>query len=285
MAKSNIVNEINTLEAVQLLCEVYADVASLRMKQTRERVLRARDYITKLEEIFEEVRSSYFKQIKRLAKSKKKDGGLTLLSHNGKSVAVFLSSNEPLYGSIITNTFRLFMDAVASDDVEITIVGRQGLSLFLSESLGRAYTYFDLPDYGAAQDFIEDIIKHIVQYDAINLFYGKYISVINQKPAKQTITAETVITSHNEEPIVYYFEPNLEAVMVFFETELFASLFEQSVSESRLAKYASRLVAMDQAKESIRQRKIKLNILRLREQHIRTNRKQLNRLSTILYYG
>ena len=50
---------------------------------------------------------------------------------------------------------------------------------------------------------------------------------------------------------LYFFEPSLEEVVIFFETEIFASLLEQVFHESRLAKTASRMMLLDRASQNI----------------------------------
>ena len=49
----------------------------------------------------------------------------------------------------------------------------------------------------------------------------------------------------------YIFEPSLETIVIFFETEIFSSLLEQVFHESRLAKLASRMVLLDRASVAV----------------------------------
>jgi F0F1-type ATP synthase gamma subunit len=72
---------------------------------------------------------------------------------------------------------------------------------------------------------------------------------------------------------------------MFFETEIFASLLDQTVSESQLAKYASRILAMNKAHENIDKTIGKLSLDRLKIKHRTENRKQLNRLSSMRFWG
>ena len=68
---------------------------------------------------------------------------------------------------------------------------------------------------------------------------------------------------------------------MFFETEIFASLFDQSVREGQLAKFASRVMAMNRADENILEKLGDLKFERLRVTHRVANRKQLNSLSSL----
>ncbi|RJR15959.1 hypothetical protein C4579_01155 [Candidatus Microgenomates bacterium] len=276
--------EMVDMEALQVLSKIYADIASVRMKQTRDEVLHSRMYMESLTLVFEQIRAAFAKDIRKLMRFAHKKEGLTVLAHNGKTVAVFLSANAGLYGPIVPETFNLFASAIHKRHVEATIIGKQGLSLFLSEFPNTPYTYFDLPDHGDLGKFSATIINHIVQYDQVELFYGKFQSVIVQKPTETTISSLTQLPEKEVKDITHYFlEPDLETVLMFFEKELFTSVFEQAVFESRLAKYASRIIAMDEANERIKTVLKKMRLMQLTQQHRLQNRKQLNRLPSVLF--
>jgi F0F1-type ATP synthase gamma subunit len=54
-------------------------------------------------------------------------------------------------------------------------------------------------------------------------------------------------TSPTEKKYTYYFEPSLEKVLNFFESQVFASLLKQTVHEGELARLASRVKSMETA--------------------------------------
>ncbi|MFV1916997.1 MAG: F0F1 ATP synthase subunit gamma [Patescibacteria group bacterium] len=283
--EKEITEEINQLNALQSLVQAYEEIASLRMKKTRESVLKNRQFLAEINEIFERVRISFARQVKELAKKRGKHGreSVTFLAHNGKTVSVLLSANTGLYGQIVQATFQNFIEEARSATTELTIVGRYGLSLFLEEFPNRPYTYFDLPDYGITSRNLDQLIRHIVQYEEIHVYHGEFLNVIKQRPSKITISAEISLTEKKGKPLIaYIFEPTLEKILMFFETEIFASIFEQSVRESQLAKHASRVMAMDRADENIGESLKKLRFSKLRTKHSTVNRKQLNSLPSVL---
>src|SRR3990170_4858093 len=176
---------------------------------------------------------------------------------------------------------RKFLEDIRKEDFEITIIGRNGRTLFLGEEPKRPYTFFELPDYGVNELKLAEVIRHLVQYEEIRVYYGQYQSVVTQKPTTFSISAGTPIREEVEEPKVsYIFEPTVEKILMFFETQIFASLFDQSIRESQLAKLASRILAMDRAAENIKKRLSNLKIDRLKVQHRLVNRRQLNSLSS-----
>jgi F-type H+-transporting ATPase subunit gamma len=277
-------DEIKDLNTMSSLVEAYQDIASLRMKKVRENVLKNREFIRKINEIFEEVRASYAREFKQLIEGKKIGDAkeVTLLSHNGKTVSVLLSANTGLFGGIIGSTFRKFMEEVESGATEVTVVGRHGLSLFLNEGIDRNYSYFDLEDYGFSTNQLDEIIKHIVQYQEIHVHYGKYANVLKQTPEMLNVSAEIDVSAEaTEKRLSYLFEPSLQKILMFFETQMFASVFDQTVRESQLAKHASRVVAMIQAGERIKEKSSKIKLKTLRAKHHFLNKKQTNSLVSV----
>lgn len=284
--KQNIKKITEDLELMEGLSRAYANIASTRMQSVRGTVLSSRDFLLALDEIFAEVRESFRAEVKKLSK-KRTGGAITFIPHNGKTASVFLSANTGLYGDVIQKTFNLFAEEFRTKGTEATVVGKLGLSLFLGAFPKTPYTYFDFPDYGTNKDNLSNIIKHLVQYDEIHIFFGKFRSLVNQEPNVYNISAQNPFeaaetTKKTGKKIdKYLFEPSLEEILVFFETEMFTSLFEQSISEGQLAKFASRMIAMDRAGENIKDELKKVRLERMRILHSEQNKKITNTFASI----
>jgi len=280
--EKNLKDELNDLSSLKDLTQIFGEIASLRMKKIRSFVFTNRDFLQSIRNIFEEVLSSYLRKMSELVKrgKVKKDQKITFLSHNGKIVSVFLSANTGFYGEVIKDTFKAFLEDVKAGRTEAAIIGKLGLSLFLQKEPQRPYTYFYFPDYGIDQEKLTEIIKHLVAYEEIRIFYGEYKTIISQKPNKVIISAGTQLTDATSIPRQeYIFEPSMEKILMFFETEIFASTFDQSLRESQLAKFASRVIAMDEAGVKIGERIKNVDLRRLRLSHNILNKKQENLVS------
>ncbi len=288
MDRKIITKQINDLQILEALSSAFAEISSGRMKKTRDSVVLSREFLEEIQGIFRELQDSYRREFLSLARRRgfKKGEKLTFLSHNGRSVALFLSSNAGFYGSITKKVFDDFVKDVQADDLEATIVGKLGLSMFLQVFPGKSYSYFELPDYGYDRDKMAQLVRHLVKYEEIRIYYGKFKSIVNQFADRVVISAQTMIGEKtNAKPTKYLFEPNFEEILVFFETEMFSSLFEQVISESQLAKFASRMIAMDAAGERIRE---SLSVAKLdysRQVHYVNNKKQLEYMSSIIGGG
>ncbi|MBI2405726.1 F0F1 ATP synthase subunit gamma [Candidatus Microgenomates bacterium] len=287
MEQKQIKQTITTLQTLDAVARAYTEISSSRMKKTRGLVLSSREFLAALDEIFREVRTSYRRQVLSIAKKTGRKQ-LTFLAHNGKTVAVFISANTGLYGDLIQRTFATFLEELKQPEIEVTVVGRLGLSLFLEKEPRRPYTYFDFPDYGVDTERMAAVVAHLVPYEEIHAYYGRFQSVMRQVPALFNISAETqslVGGQERSEVVKYLFEPTLEDILMFFETEMFASLLEQVMREGQLAKFAARMRAMDEATQNIKKSLTRAQLLRLRIWHAAANRKQLNALPALLRWG
>jgi F0F1-type ATP synthase gamma subunit len=112
---------------------------------------------------------------------------------------------------------------------------------------------------------------------------------LDQKPTRFEISAQTLLTDvttgEEKKARDYVFEPHLERILQFFETEIFAGLFEQTVRESQLSKYASRILAMDTAQGNIGEVLAKTSLVELKIEHRDKNSKQLNQLASVAARG
>lgn len=298
--KQEVITEITRLTGVKELVEAYEEIAATRMRRIRSAVLKTRDFLTGLTEIFQEVKSSYKKQLLALMKQKKiKDASkLSMVKRNGKTVCIFLASNTGLYGDIIKKTYYLFNNYIKQNKSDLVIIGRLGRSLFQQDNPNAAHTYYDFPDSGVDYESLKKLVEMIVQYEKILVFYGKFENIVYQNPAMLDLYGDASLshlpgeTRYNTVPgetdkhlegeqgsVAYFFEPSLEEVMMFFESQMFGSIFEQTVHESDLAKYASRMFTLDKATENIKGRLKKVEVQKRVIQHRFMNKKQMESLS------
>jgi len=285
LRKKEINEETTQLEVLGTITNVYGQVASFWMKNAGDSIIKSRGFLDEMHEVFNTVFASYSQQVKALARRKKanKNGHITFLAHNGKNVGVFLSAGTGFYGEIVKKTFELFIKEVREKDLEVTIVGRQGLFFFLNEEPKRPYTFFDFPDEKVDQAQLTELVKHLVPYEEIRIYHGKFNNFLSQEPVVLRISADpySELQEEQKKPKYYLFEPDIEKILVYFEKEIFTSLFEQSIRESQMAKFGSRLMVMDQAGENIKEELKKMEQERRKLTHRINNGKQINQFASM----
>lgn len=288
LTKNILENEIENLIGLNDMVKSYEEIAASRIRRTRDSVLRNRTFVDEIHEIFEQVIFSYKNQIEALMKSKKAKNSkeFSFINKNGKALYVFISANTGLYGNLIKNTFNLFLKTPKESSYDIAIIGKLGLSMWNESKLKEKYFYFDFPDQDVNEAVLEEILKFIINYQKIIVFYGQFQNFIKQNATFSDISGNAISGEPMpQESIKYFFEPSLEKILEFFEKQIFASLFEQTVRESQLAKIASRLTSLDTASENIDKQLLNMTAQKNRITHNTQNKKQLETFSSNLLWG
>ncbi len=275
--------EIPTLQSLHTVAQVYQETSIVKIQEVRAGVLTTRDYLSGLSHIYSELKASQSAQIAKLAKSSHKtDLKSTKLQ---KTLFVLLSANAKLYGEIVKDVYELFIEAVKKDPIaDVMIIGRLGERLFKEDGMTRQHVFIEIPDSNLQPQDLEPIIFNIVKYEHVVVFHGKFFNLMTQRASRANITGEEVLsegdaTEKGQVTKQFLFEPDLEKLMRFFETQIFVTMFRQTVHESELARYASRVNAMEESLQFIKKRQKELNGAKQRLNRSLQQKKQLERLS------
>ena len=267
------------------IVEAYQEIAALRMRRVKKSVLQNRDFLMGLNDIYAQVVSSY-KTFPKIRKKSKKD---FLRKTTKKSVSILLSANTGLYGDIVRRTYELFLREVEKEDTDIVIIGRYGKKFYDSSSYKKPYKYYDFSDSGMDEENAKKILIYITQYENIFVYHGYFEDILSQKAVKTAVTGSdmTDLTSSGRvlTNVRYIYEPTIEDILSFFEKEILSSIFEQSVYESSLSKFSSRMISLDYAMVNIKglQKKTDFRMRKLR--HTLTNKSQQNLMSGHSLWG
>jgi len=278
---------IGDLSMLKTLTQAYQQIAANHIRKTRTTVVLNRDFITELLTLFQDVRVAYRAQLLSLMRKKriKHTDNLSLIRRNGKTTTVFIAANTGLYGSIVKKTVEMLTDYLQKNDADVTILGRAGESIFKESNPKKKYMLFDFPDAGIDATKLSDLVSHLLKYEKVLVFYSQFQSIVSQNPTISTLDSSITLEEERQQEIKkYLFEPSLEKIIVFFETEIFGLIFEQTLRESQLAKQASRMFALDQAIQNINTRLGKTRIMESVMTHRMLNAKQVNSLASMAFW-
>lgn len=285
ITKKELEREIDNLQGLNDMVKAYEEIAATRIMHSRQKVLTNRNFIDEISEIFSEVIASYRNQASLLNKAKKQSE-ISFLNKNGKTLHLLISANTGLYGSIVRETFDLFINNSRKSNADKAIIGKLGLAMWQQHKIKDKYFYFDFPDQNIEEDALKSVLDFIISYEKVIIFYGRFHNLVNQQPTFSDISGNThskqQVTNQN---IKYSFEPSLEKLLEFFEKQIFASIFEQTMRESQLAKIASRLTSLDSASEKIIDQLDKVTNQKNVTSHRQINKKQLETFSSRALWG
>jgi ATP synthase F1 gamma subunit len=283
-----ILEELESLNSLKELAESYEEIAANQMQKIKDSVLKTRDFLSAISDIFVDLKTSYQREVKDLM-VKIKRGGKTLLpmlQKNDRLLMVYLSSNGRLYGSVTKKTFDLFVGDLknnGTEKVDLVVIGSAGKEMFENSSVKKAFEYYEIPDTNIAIDHIKMVMKKYLQYDRVHVYYGKFGNVVKQDAIETSISGEdifeTEVPSNVPREDRFIFEPILEKIFHFFQTQIMATLFSQTLLENQLARHASRVNAMEEALVHIEEEGKRLSLERILVKHALQNKKQLESIS------
>src|SRR5581483_78582 len=147
--RKKVLEDIEALNSLKDLAESYEEIAVVRMQKIKDSVLKTRDFLQELSDVYVDLKTSYSREVKELLK-KQKAGDTSLsefLRKNGKTLLVYLSSNGKLYGSVTNKTYKLFIhDLEKYPDADLLLIGNAGREIFEASEHKKPFDYFDLPD-------------------------------------------------------------------------------------------------------------------------------------------
>lgn len=277
ISNKQIIQETDGLKSLKSLVEVYEEMAAGRMQKIRGAVVQSRQFLEGILEVFAKVKAAYRAQSKKQAAWRQR---------NGKTVAVFISANAGLYGDIVDRTFEKFSEFVKKENSEVVILGKLGIKMMADQLPTVLYNYFDFSDEKIETDSFDMVMRYLMQFERIMVFYGKFRTIISQDPTVTSVSGDAVQIESFSEPenrakSKYLFEPSAEDIAEMFEGEILSSLFEQTLHESQLAKFASRMLALDHSIDNIDKRLGEMIWESRRARHKLINRKQLSTISGI----
>ena len=285
-SKRSLQIEMEGLLGLRSLVETYEEIAARRMQKVREEVLIARQFLDGLAGVFGEVKAAQKVEARLPA------AGRSALPNNGRTVAVFISANAGLYGDIVERTLNKFLDYVVESGSEAVVVGKLGVKLVQQRRPQLLYNYFDLSDDMIEVKGLAMIMRYLLQFEKIVVFYGKFKSLLNQEVMADPVSGDQLYkepssakASEGQAKLQYLFEPELPRVLQFFESQILTTIFEQAVHESQLAKFASRLLSLDRAVDNVQKRMGQVRFLGQRLSHRLKAKDQLGLMAGVSLWG
>lgn len=283
-SKNIIVKDIEAMKSIREFVVAHEEIAANNMRRIREAVVKRRDFLSELIHLYNEIKYSYKKQYQEFLSRHKdaKNAKFSFLKKNSKTACVLLSTNTGLYGDIIKNSYALFKEYLSRESSDPIVIGKVGKRLFEDDNPGIQFKYFDFPDVTIDNDLLRPIILEIIQYEKVIIFHSKFQTLMVQTPTAFVISENMEEASVQKIQTRYIFEPSLDQVIEFFEKEIFSSIFEQTMRESHLSKFASRMVTLDAASDNIKRRLKGLVNEKRQVEHQLANKSQLNSIARMV---
>lgn len=182
------------------------------------------------------------------------------------TVCFLFTSNERFYGNIHAQLIDFFIQSTAKFDADKVVIGKVGESFIKAEKMPAEVLIFDHDHPNLEQT--QQLVKIAVSYRRVMFFYPQLKTLLLQQPALIDLTeagANQNLVQQAQE--LFIFEPEIKLMLEFFDSSILTLLFDTVFLESELARTASRLISMDEAKSQAgklisQQKRLRSSIIR-----------------------
>jgi len=231
-AITDIKEQISDLTTFKHISAAFTEAAAVKLKNIREAFQRN-------DRFYEEINHIYH-LVEMNAKKMNLDYKKGQTPQKTKRMFVALTSNQRFYGSLNLEIMKIFIRDSRLEYKRLPLKS-------------------DLPNETEMAQFL----KMTENYDQVRIFYGKFVSFLKQEVGITDITRKIALEEKKkaelEDEIHLLFEPEIDKMIKFFDTQVRQTLFKRVILETELARTAARLLAMSQAEErtdtEIRQKK------------------------------
>lgn len=238
------IRELNqTIEegvSLKQIAQAYGEIASVKIRKIRAEVEKNRAFYNEISTVYRTVKQQ--SAAKKIAINKPK-----------KTICILLTSNYRFYGNIDSQVLRHFIVNTATIATDRLVIGKTGRDYLKNMRYFNTYKLIETKEDLPTIQEMNALSAETRDYKQVLVFYPQLITVLIQRPIVTDITESQVENAPKQtdgvEKIGSYviFEPELQKMVEFFDSQIILLLLEQTFFEAELARTASRLISMDQA--------------------------------------
>lgn len=239
---------IRAVKNIQQITKAMKLVAAARLRRAHERIIQARPYAHKMEEVLGRM----------VCHTAPESHPLLIRRNTGRQLLLLIAADKGLCGSFNHNIMRLGWDFLERSrrenrEVHLVVVGRKGKEFLQARRLAPQAEYINIfarLSYALASQIAQDILRFYeeLQLEEVYLLYHEFQSAGQQKlvcatllPIKPTDPAACPIPSE------YLVEPSAQLVFQelfpkYVEVQIFHALLESAAAEQD-----ARMTAMEMA--------------------------------------
>ena len=209
-----------------------SDISALRMQAIRRRFEKNQLY-------FDEVRSLYG-IVRAGAEQEEAEQAVK------KVLYIAVTANRRFAGTLARDTVDELARALQKDESAMAfVIGRLGWQYFDTLGLSRRGRQILFAGEGPTPAEFASLLAHAARYDRVFVLYGRFVNAFRQEVAVEEISQSPGPVEGKES---YFFEPEVQALLTFFNAQVRYALLERVMLESELARMAARFVTMEESR-------------------------------------
>lgn len=247
MATINEIKEqMSTVKSVGEFTNALQQIATIRMMQVRDRVLKSRPFVEEANNLLKELTSlKNAMDAEDLMRLEAKNSDKSTYQTN-KFAVIVITSNQGLTGSYNPEIYRKVEKMIESHkDSDFFVIGKRGQEYFNTGKYGVTHFPYSIPD-DFNMDDLSRLVKLFDYYSHITLVYSRFINTAQREVIAISVATPAPETTEldSKQPGKYLYEPDLMALIQTASKKLRAALFQQQIFDARLSQYAAQMLGM-----------------------------------------
>ena len=246
--------EIETTKSIKLITQALGDVATLKIKETRNTVSHNISFFREVAKVYRIVKtismqhktilSKDLRGLKNINSNVQNDG------KNGKTLAVLITSSKHFYGDLDAKLSRAYLEKTISMDCDRIVVGSIGTEYLNARDYPHAFEAYVFDKEQPTFDEINALSKKMFAYSKILVFHNRFNSLLDQSITVSDLSATSLLDEKGQSEFFYILEPEVDKMLEFFETQLILLLLRAVFLEVDISHQAARMLSMNQAERN-----------------------------------
>jgi len=186
-----------------------------------------------------------------------------------------------MFGNLTAKVVEAFAAELKGKSYDVFVIGEMGGKILKSIMPDLNFQILSLSGEEIRPETMEKVIEQLRGYRQIKIFYGQFINIVRQDPTVRNLAGELTLTSlgredreQKERRLKYLYEPSVEDIGLKLGKEVFTNVFEETTRQSQLAKFAARLMHLDESLSNLEVIENKTHKIKSRWKRKLDNKKQ-----------
>lgn len=238
---------ISSVRNTQQITKAMKMVAAARLRRAQEAATATRPYAEKLESLLRSVAARVGAEAHPLLQTPQEERRVHLL---------VVTADRGLCGGYNSNLIKAaeaFLQERASQEVELTLVGRRGFDHFKKRPVRIAEQHINLfggPSRALAEELGQKLAAQYSQgeTDGVYVLYSRFRSALSQVPTViKLLPISSEAVSGDQPALDYLYEPEAKTLLERLLKQYINTLIQSAFLEAVASEHAARMTAMDSA--------------------------------------
>ena len=231
--------ELQDVQTAKFITSMLRDISAMKMREIRSKFETNDNFFAEISKLYSLIKIQELKQLESKKKKKEENSSTLLL--------VAITSNKHFFGALNSNVMESFLEEGAKQSGDNLVIGNTGKQYVTDTKYEKKCKYMSFEDDNPTDEELITFLERIKPYGRVLIFYPSFISVFRQGVKTIDLTQKPEMTEELKKEEAYIFEPDLEEMIQFFETQIRYLLFNRAMLETELARTAARLMRMNEA--------------------------------------